>query len=56
VLVLLAEGATNARAAQRLGVSLATVKTHAASIYAKLGVHNRGAAVAKARRRGWLNG
>jgi ATP/maltotriose-dependent transcriptional regulator MalT len=37
-------------------VSLATVKTHAASIYAKLGVHNRGAAVAKARRRGWLNG
>jgi LuxR family transcriptional regulator, maltose regulon positive regulatory protein len=56
VLVLLAEGATNARVAQRLGVSLATVKTHAASIYAKLGVHNRGAAVAKGRRRGWLNG
>jgi LuxR family maltose regulon positive regulatory protein len=56
VLALLAEGATNARAAQRLGVSLATVKTHAASVYAKLGVHNRGAAVAKARRRGWLSG
>lgn len=41
VLHLLAEGLTNLEIAQRLYISLPTVKSHARSIYGKLGVHSR---------------
>ena len=48
VLVELLSGSTNERIATNLYVSKNTVKTHLRNIYAKLGVHNRGQAVAKA--------
>jgi NarL family two-component system response regulator LiaR len=48
VLGLLAEGLTNAQIAQRLAVSHATVKAHVSNILSKLGVSNRGEAVAVA--------
>jgi DNA-binding NarL/FixJ family response regulator len=56
VLALVADGATNRAAGQRLHLSEATVKTHLLSIYAKLGVGDRAAAVAEGFRRGLLNG
>jgi NarL family two-component system response regulator LiaR len=46
VLGLLAEGLTNAQIAQRLAVSHATIKAHVSNILSKLGVSNRGEAVA----------
>ena len=49
VLQLIAEGLTNQEAANRLYLSLHTVKVHARNIYSKLGVKNRTEAVAKAR-------
>ncbi|HWD63339.1 MAG TPA: response regulator transcription factor [Humibacter sp.] len=54
VLALVADGATNRQAGVRLHVSEATVKTHLLSIYAKLGVSDRAAAVAEGFRRGLL--
>jgi DNA-binding NarL/FixJ family response regulator len=54
VLRLVAGGATNRAAASRLFVSEASVKTHLQHAYAKLGVHDRAAAVAEACRRGLL--
>jgi DNA-binding NarL/FixJ family response regulator len=54
VLRLVADGATNRAAAARLFISEASVKTHLANAYAKLGVHDRAAAVAEACRRGLL--
>jgi DNA-binding NarL/FixJ family response regulator len=54
VLALVAGGATNRAAGERLHVSEATVKTHLLSIYAKLGVGDRAAAVAEGFRRGLL--
>jgi DNA-binding NarL/FixJ family response regulator len=54
VLELVAAGNTNREAAARLLISQATVKTHLLSIYGKLGVSDRAAAVAEAFRRGLL--
>jgi LuxR family maltose regulon positive regulatory protein len=49
VLHLIAEGLSNREIAQRLVLSLPTVKWHSSNIYGKLGVKNRTTAVAKAR-------
>ncbi|MFB9834583.1 response regulator [Actinoallomurus acaciae] len=54
VLELVAAGCTNRRAAARLFITEATVKTHLLNIYAKLGVGDRAAAVAEAYNRGLL--
>ncbi|ADP81384.1 LuxR C-terminal-related transcriptional regulator [Pseudofrankia inefficax] len=54
VLGLVAEGLSNAEAAQRLVVSPETVKAYLRSIRSKLGVSNRTAAVTVARRSGLL--
>lgn len=54
VLRLIAGGSTNRDAAAQLFISEATVKTHLLHIYAKLGVHDRAAAVAAAFSRGLL--
>jgi LuxR family maltose regulon positive regulatory protein len=54
VLELLAEGLSNPEIAQRLFVSLPTVKSHTRNIYGKLGVHKRKDAVARARMLGIL--
>jgi DNA-binding NarL/FixJ family response regulator len=54
VLQLLGEGLPNRQIAARLYISEATAKGHLASIYAKLGVDTRGAAVATAVREGLL--
>jgi DNA-binding NarL/FixJ family response regulator len=55
VLALVADGATNRVAGERLHLSEATVKTHLLSIYGKLGVGDRAAAVAEGFRRGLLD-
>jgi len=52
VLDLLAEGLSNKLVAHRLSISEHTVKTHVASIFAKLGVSSRTEAVSQAIRRG----
>jgi LuxR family maltose regulon positive regulatory protein len=49
VLQLIAEGLSNREIAQRLVLSLPTVKWHSSNIYGKLGVKNRTTAVARAR-------
>ncbi len=49
VLVLVARGMTNPAIAQRLSLSEKTVRNNVSNIFAKLGVENRSAAVAKAR-------
>jgi LuxR family transcriptional regulator, maltose regulon positive regulatory protein len=54
VLPLLAEGLTNQEIAARLCLSLHTVKSHARTIYAKLGVAGRTQAAARARVLGLL--
>ena len=54
VLELVAAGNTNRETAARLLISQATVKTHLLSIYGKLGVSDRAAAVAEAFNRGLL--
>lgn len=54
VLRLMADGCTNGRIALRLGISAATVKTHAAHLFEKLDACDRAAAVAEAMRRGLL--
>jgi len=54
VLQCLAEGLSNAEIAQRLFISLPTVKSHTRNIYGKLDVHDRKAAVAQARALGIL--
>lgn len=52
VLLLLAEGLSNADIAQRLFVSDATIKTHVSNVLSKLGVHDRIHAVIYAYERG----
>jgi LuxR family maltose regulon positive regulatory protein len=55
VLPLIAEGLTNQEIAARLYLSLHTVKAHARTIYAKLGVSSRTQAVARGRALGFLS-
>jgi LuxR family maltose regulon positive regulatory protein len=54
VLQLMAQGKTNKEIARQLFVAPGTVKAHSASIYRKLDVANRTAAVARARQLGIL--
>jgi DNA-binding NarL/FixJ family response regulator len=54
VLSLVARGLSNGEVARRLHLSQATVKTHLARIYGKLGVDDRTAAVTEALERGVL--
>ncbi|MFI0235338.1 response regulator transcription factor [Streptomyces sp. NPDC016845] len=54
VLVCVAAGATNAAAAERLGLRPETVKGYLRAAMRKLGAHTRGEAVAAARRAGLL--
>lgn len=54
VLRLVAQGLTNRAVARRLHVSEATVKTHLAHVFGKLGVDDRTAAVTAALERGLL--
>lgn len=48
LLALLVEGLTAKEIADRLGVSIHTTGTHTKNLFAKLGVHSRAAAVARA--------
>ena len=54
MLRLVAEGLSNREIAQRLFISLSTVKVHNATIYDKLAVNYRTQAVARARSLGCL--
>ena len=54
VLRVAAEGETNKGIGLRLGITDRTVKAHLSSIYNKLGVDSRAAAIAVAARYGWL--
>jgi LuxR family maltose regulon positive regulatory protein len=54
ILELLAERLTDGEIAERLVISLPTVKKHASNIYGKLGVGNRRQAIARARQLGML--
>ena len=55
VLQLIAEGLTNQEIANKLFLSLNTVKVHTRNIYGKLDAHHRTGAVAKARVLGILH-
>jgi DNA-binding NarL/FixJ family response regulator len=55
ILELIAKGLTNPEAAQALGLSRATVRTHLEHIYEKLEVTNRTEAVAEGIRRGLVS-
>jgi two-component system nitrate/nitrite response regulator NarL len=54
VLQLLAEGLTNRRLGERLGISEHTAKFHVNAILGKLGARTRGEAIAQAARLGLL--
>ncbi len=54
VLRAAAEGGTNQQIALQLGISERTVRAHLTSVYNKLGVSSRGAAIAAAAQRGLL--
>ncbi len=53
VLRLVAAGLTNRQVATELGIAEKTVKTHATSVFAKLGVRDRTQAALYAKERGW---
>ena len=50
-----AAGERNKEIAFRLGISSRTVKAHLTSVYNKLGVDSRAAAIAIAAKKGWLS-
>jgi non-specific serine/threonine protein kinase len=54
ILRLIEGGCTNREIAQKLVLSLETIKWYNRQIYSKLGVHNRTQAVAAAKAAGWL--
>ncbi|MFC7572258.1 response regulator transcription factor [Klenkia terrae] len=54
MLILVADGASNADVAARLHITDATVKTHLGHIFTKLGVSSRTAAVSRAQSLGIL--
>jgi NarL family two-component system response regulator YdfI len=54
VLQAAATGERNKEIALRLGISARTVKAHLTSVYNKLGVDSRAAAIAIAAKKGWL--
>lgn len=54
VLARLAAGLTNKQIAREMGISDRTVQTHAAHVYAKLGVRTRAGATLVAAQRGWV--
>jgi LuxR family maltose regulon positive regulatory protein len=54
VLSLIAAGLSNQRIADKLFISLNTVRTHTKNINSKLGVHSRTQAVAKAKQKGLI--
>jgi len=54
VLNLLAEGDSYKTCADRLAVSIDTIRFHVRRIYDRLHVHSRSEAVSKAIRRGWI--
>jgi two-component system, NarL family, response regulator YdfI len=56
VLKAVAQGERSKEIATRLGISERTVKAHLASIYNRLGVDNRAAAIAAASRLGLIDG
>jgi NarL family two-component system response regulator YdfI len=56
VLASVADGRRSKEIAVQLGITERTVKAHLASIYGKLGVDSRAAAIAIAAQNGWLNG
>ena len=51
ILQSVADGLSNAEIAEQFFLSITTVKWHLRNIYARLGVHNRTAAVVQARTR-----
>jgi len=55
VINLMAKGYTNTEIANKLGISVGTVRTHVTNILQKLNVHSRRDAVREAERRGWLD-
>lgn len=55
ILALIAQGYTNQEIAQKLHLSLNTVKTHRRHIYEKLNLHSRSALIEYALRRGLLH-
>jgi len=52
VLNLINQGLSNQEIAEKLFISLSTVKTHTSNLYSKLGVKNRGTAVVLAKENG----
>jgi DNA-binding NarL/FixJ family response regulator len=54
ILGLVASGLQNKEVAEKLGVSLATVRNHVHNILDKLGLHSKLEAVALAFRSGWV--